>query len=227
MKEQCLLIVEDDRNIRELLHINLRGEGYSTLESDNGLQGLEMARTHSPDLILLDIMLPGMDGFQVCRELQRTAATAHIPIIMLTARDTEVDRIVGLELGADDYVAKPFSVRELLLRVRARLRRQEPSPVTANLQGLAIAVDSTAHRVTVAGKAVDLTATEFRLLEDLMTHAGAVRTREQLLDHVWGYQFEGYARTVDTHVRRLRAKLGESAAMVETVRGVGYRFSTE
>lgn len=224
MKQQSLLIVEDDTNIRELLTYNLQREGYSTLEADNGLQGLAMARTHKPDLILLDVMLPGMDGFQICRELERDAATAAIPILILTARGDEVDRIVGLELGAADYVAKPFSVRELLLRVRAVLRRQEPGAATAHLQRHNIEVNGEAHRVTVAGEAIELTATEFRLLEDLMSHAGAVRTREQLLNNVWGYQFEGYARTVDTHVRRLRTKLGESAEMVETVRGVGYRF---
>ncbi|MDY5393808.1 MAG: winged helix-turn-helix domain-containing protein, partial [Desulfovibrio sp.] len=172
----------------------------------------------------LDLMLPGMDGCDVCRRLKAQPVTAAIPVLMLTARGEEVDRIVGLTLGADDYVVKPFSVRELVLRIRAILRRgSRPGTGTALCRG-ALLLDVEAHRVTLDGQEVALTATEFRLLEDLMRHAGAVRTREQLLNAVWGYSFEGYARTVDTHVRRLRAKLGEEAAALETVRGVGYRL---
>lgn len=224
MSTQTILIVEDEEDIRQLLTFNLQREGFATLESGDGKQGLEKARSHKPDLILLDVMLPGMDGFQVCRELERDPVTACIPIIMLTARGEEVDRIVGLELGADDYVVKPFSVRELILRVRAILRRQTAATSTPRVTRHGISVDPSAHRVLVGETQVELTATEFRLLEDLMRHAGAVRTREQLLNTVWGYQFEGYARTVDTHVRRLRAKLVEAADLVETVRGVGYRF---
>lgn len=224
MSTQTILIVEDEEDIRQLLTFNLQREGFATLESGDGKQGLEKARSHKPDLILLDVMLPGMDGFQVCRELERDPVTACIPIIMLTARGEEIDRIVGLELGADDYVVKPFSVRELILRVRAILRRQTAATSTPRVARHGISVDPSAHRVLVGETQVELTATEFRLLEDLMRHAGAVRTREQLLNTVWGYQFEGYARTVDTHVRRLRAKLVEAADLVETVRGVGYRF---
>lgn len=224
MSTQTILIVEDEEDIRQLLTFNLQREGFATLESGDGRLGLEKARAQKPDLILLDVMLPGMDGFQVCRELERDPVTACIPIIMLTARGEEVDRIVGLELGADDYVVKPFSVRELILRIRAILRRQSAATSTPRVTRHGIHVDPAAHRVTVDGEQVELTATEFRLLEDLMRHAGAVRTREQLLNTVWGYQFEGYARTVDTHVRRLRAKLGTAADLVETVRGVGYRF---
>ena len=209
---QRILVIEDENDIRQLLRFNLEREGFAVLEAADGLGGLHMATSELPDLVVLDLMLPGMDGCDVCRRLKAQPVTAAIPVLMLTARGEEVDRIVGLTLGADDYVVKPFSVRELVLRIRAILRRGS-RPGTG-----------TAHRVTLDGQEVALTATEFRLLEDLMRHAGAVRTREQLLNAVWGYSFEGYARTVDTHVRRLRAKLGEEAAALETVRGVGYRL---
>ena len=202
---QQILIVEDEADIRELLRFNLEREGFTVHEAADGTQGLALARQHTPDLVLLDVMLPGVDGFEVCRRLGAQAETSHIPVLMLTARGEEVDRVVGLSLGADDYVVKPFSVRELMLRHGIRLRTE-------------------AHSAEVEGELLNLTATEFRLLEDLLRHAGSVRTREQLLNNVWGYSFEGYARTVDTHVRRLRAKLGEAAPMLETVRGVGYRI---
>lgn len=218
-----ILIVEDEEDIRELLVFNLQREGYTTLQAADGMQGLELARLKQPQMILLDLMLPGMDGFTVCKELERDPKTAPIPIIMLTARGEEIDRIVGLELGADDYVVKPFSVRELILRIKAILRRQAVVRSTSMLTRHAISIDPSAHKVRVEDTEIDLTATEFRLLEDLLRNAGTVRTREQLLNTVWGYQFEGYARTVDTHVRRLRAKLGSSAETIETVRGIGYR----
>ncbi len=224
MSKELVLIVEDETDIRELLAFNLSREGFETLEADDGLKGLELAKSRHPNIILLDVMLPEKDGFQVCRDLEKDPNTAHIPIIMLTARGEEVDRIVGLELGADDYVVKPFSVRELILRIRAILRRQQQVKQSPNLHKHGIHLDPSAHTVNCHGTLIELTATEFRLLEDIMRHAGTVRTREQLLNSVWGYQFEGYARTVDTHVRRLRAKLGTEADNLETVRGVGYRF---
>ncbi len=224
MQKERILIVEDEADIRELIAFNLEREGFETITAEDGVQGIELARAHKPDIILLDVMMPKKDGFQVCRELERDAHTAHIPIIMLTARGEEVDRIVGLELGADDYVVKPFSVRELILRIRVILRRQQQAQTSPSLQKHGISLDPAAHTVSVQGQLTELTATEFRLLEDIMRHSGTVRTREQLLNSVWGYQFEGYARTVDTHVRRLRAKLGECADNLETVRGVGYRF---
>ena len=221
---QRILVIEDENDIRQLLRFNLEREGFAVLEAADGLGGLHMATSELPDLVVLDLMLPGMDGCDVCRRLKAQPVTAAIPVLMLTARSEEVDRIVGLTLGADDYVVKPFSVRELVLRIRAILRRgSRPGTGTALCRG-ALLLDVEAHRVTLDGQEVALTATEFRLLEDLMRHAGAVRTREQLLNAVWGYSFEGYARTVDTHVRRLRAKLGEEAAALETVRGVGYRL---
>ncbi len=221
---QRILVIEDENDIRQLLRFNLEREGFAVLEAADGLGGLHMATSELPDLVVLDLMLPGMDGCDVCRRLKAQPVTAAIPVLMLTARGEEVDRIVGLTLGADDYVVKPFSVRELVLRIRAILRRgSRPGTGTALCRG-ALLLDVEAHRVTLGGQEVALTATELRLLEDLMRHAGAVRTREQLLNAVWGYSFEGYARTVDTHVRRLRAKLGEEAAALETVRGVGYRL---
>lgn len=218
-----ILIVEDEQDIRELLAYNLEKEGYATVQAADGKEGLDLARSRKPDLILLDLMLPKMDGLAVCRELERDSGTVRIPIIMLTARGEDVDRILGFELGADDYVVKPFNIRELLLRIRAILRRQvmvESNPV---LMRHGVSVDPAAHKVTVLGQDVELTATEFRLIEDLLRNAGRVRTREELLAAVWGYQFEGYARTVDTHIRRLRNKLGDAAEIIETVRGVGYR----
>jgi len=222
--KQKILIIEDEADIRDLLAYNLQKEGFATLEAGDGRHGLETARVKAPALILLDLMLPGMDGLAVCRELERDPATASIPIIMLTAKGEEMDRVVGLELGADDYVVKPFSVRELILRIRNILKRQIQAGSGASLARHGVTVNQRAHKASVNGADVSLTATEFRLLENLMRHAGQVLSREQLLNNVWGYQFEGYARTVDTHMRRLRVKLAAAADMVETVRGVGYRF---
>lgn len=223
MPEDTILVVEDEEDIRQLLVFHLQREGYAALEAGDGKTGLELARFRKPALILLDVMLPLMDGFTVCKELERDPGTSLIPVIMLTARGEEVDRILGLELGADDYVVKPFNTRELLLRVKAILRRQQTAIARPHLARDGVDIDPAAHRVQVQGREVELTATEFRLLEDLLRNAGRVRTREQLLNSVWGYQFEGYARTVDTHIRRLRAKLGDGSDIVETVRGVGYR----
>ena len=221
---QQILVVEDEADIRELLRFNLEREGFSVLEAADGPQALDMARRHTPALVLLDVMLPGLDGFEVCRRLGAQTETAHIPILMLTARGEKMDRVVGLSLGADDYVVKPFSVRELMLRVRAVLRRGGRETQSPALERHGIRLRTDAHTAEVEDTPLNLTATEFRLLEDLLRHAGTVRTREQLLNKVWGYSFEGYARTVDTHVRRLRAKLGPAAPLLETVRGVGYRI---
>ncbi|MBG0775124.1 MAG: response regulator transcription factor [Desulfovibrionaceae bacterium] len=226
MDKQTVLIVEDDEDISQLLAFNLEGAGFKALAAADGLRGLELAREKKPDLVILDIMLPGMDGFEVCKELKRDAATIGVPVIMLTARGEEVDRIVGLELGADDYVVKPFSPRELLLRVRAILKRAAPAGDDRSrwvLEGLEVDMD--AHKVQVDSEDIPLTATEFKLLSELIRRRGRVQTRDQLLNTVWGYEFEGYARTVDTHIRRLRQKIGDYAKFIETVRGVGYRFT--
>jgi len=220
-----VLIIEDDKDILNLVAWHLKAADYEVLKAEDGVSGLETALREKPDLVVLDLMLPGMDGLDVCKTLKRNKETGAMPIIMLTARGEEADRIVGLELGADDYVVKPFSPRELVLRVQAVMRRAAaPAPAQDVLAEEGIAVDVQAHRVWIDGEEVVLTATEFKLLSELMHNRGRVLTRDRLLDRVWGYQFEGYARTVDTHIRRLRQKLGPYAHLVETIRGVGYRF---
>jgi two-component system phosphate regulon response regulator PhoB len=225
MEKSTILVVEDDIDILQLVDHNLKSADFHVLTAQDGYQALSLAKKHLPQLVILDLMLPGLDGFEVCKELKRSPTTKNIPVLMLTARGEEVDRIVGLELGADDYVVKPFSPRELVLRVRAILRRFSPeeSAVT-RWQRNGLGVDFDSHRVTVDNQETILTATEFRLLAELIRNLGKVLTRDQLLDKVWGYQFDGYARTVDTHIRRLRQKIGPYAEWIETVRGVGYRF---
>ena len=218
-----IYLLEDDDSIRDLVIYTLNSQGMEARGFDRPSAFWEAVREELPSLALLDIMLPEEDGISVLKKLRKDGRTARLPIIMLTARGEDVDRILGFELGADDYVVKPFNIRELLLRIRAILRRQvmvESNPV---LTRHGVSVDPAAHKVTVLGQDVELTATEFRLIEDLLRNAGRVRTRAELLAAVWGYQFEGYARTVDTHIRRLRNKLGDAAEIIETVRGVGYR----
>ncbi len=225
MSKMKVLIVEDDKDILELLSYNMQASCFDVLTSRDGFDALSVARQNLPDLILLDLMLPNLDGFEVCKELKRDPETKNIPILMLTARGEEVDRIVGLELGADDYVVKPFSPRELILRIRAILRRSATdTSAEAIWQHEGLRVDFEGHKASLHGEEIALTATEFKLLVELVKSRGKVQTRDQLLDKVWGYHFEGYARTVDTHVRRLRQKLGIYSDWVETVRGVGYRF---
>ena len=215
-----ILVVEDNAGLRRLIGIHLRRAGYEVSEAADGQAALDLLEHSRVHLIITDVMMPRLDGLEACTKIREFS---QVPIIMLTARGEDVDRILGFELGADDYVVKPFNIRELLLRIRAILRRQvmvESNPV---LTRHGVSVDPAAHKVTVLGQDVELTATEFRLIEDLLRNAGRVRTREELLAAVWGYQFEGYARTVDTHIRRLRNKLGDAAEIIETVRGVGYR----
>ncbi|ROQ90998.1 response regulator [Desulfosoma caldarium] len=226
MARKKILVVEDDKDILNLVAWHLKAADYEVLKAEDGVSGLETARREKPNLIVLDLMLPGMDGLDVCKALKRHESTAFIPIIMLTARGEEADRILGLELGGDDYMVKPFSPKELVLRVQAVMRRSAPSPSPPQeaLTADGLRVDAHAHRVWIDDREVSLTATEFKLLLELMTHKGRVMSRDRLLDCVWGYQFEGYARTVDTHIRRLRQKLQGYAGLVETVRGVGYRF---
>ena len=222
---KTILIIEDDRDILNLIDWHLKADGYQTLKSENGAEGLEIAIKKHPDLIVLDLMLPGMDGLQVCKALKRNETTESIAIIMLTARGEEVDRVVGFELGADDYIVKPFSPRELILRIRAIMRRAErETEKPPLLQYKELYIDQERFQATIENAPLQLTLTEFNLLLELIQNKGKVRTRDQLLDRVWGYQFEGYARTVDTHIRRLRQKLGPYADDIETVRGVGYRF---
>jgi two-component system, OmpR family, phosphate regulon response regulator PhoB len=191
----------------------------------NGPSALEQVKKERPSLIILDLMLPGMDGKEVCRAVKSNPSTQSIPILMLTARAEEVDRIVGFELGTDDYVSKPFSPRELVLRVKAILRRKEvPQEGGTSIETGDILIDIDRHQVSVGSHRARLTTTEFKLLVELASKRGRVLTREHLLDKVWGYTYEGYARTVDTHIRRLREKLGSSGESIETIRGVGYRY---
>jgi DNA-binding response OmpR family regulator len=220
-----ILIVEDEPDVVDLLILQLRkAGGFSVLTAHDGVEGLKKARTESPALIVLDLMLPRMPGLEVCKVLKTDALTSHIPIIMLTAKAEEVDRIVGLEFGADDYVTKPFSPREMLLRIKAILRRGQGKMSEEKMTRGPITIDSARHRVLVGGKPIILTAVEFKLLSMLMQRPGRVQARDRLLNEVWGYETAIDTRTVDTHVRRLREKLGKAAGVIETVRGFGYRL---
>jgi two-component system phosphate regulon response regulator PhoB len=226
MSRPLVCVVEDEPDLAEVLRFNLEKAGYRVDVQARGDAALEAIRKQPPALVVLDLMLPGLDGLEVTRLLKRDPATSRVPIVMLTAKGEEVDRIVGLELGADDYIPKPFSPREVVLRIRAVLRRREESaaPAAAALVAGAIRLDPEAHRVEVRGKEVLLTATEFKLLERLLDRRGRVQTRARLLADVWGYAEDVDSRTVDTHVRRLRRKLGPEADRLETVIGVGYRL---
>ena len=221
-----MLVVEDEPDIRHLIAHHLTREGFQCREVATGAEALRAVRASVPDLIVLDLMLPQIDGLEVCRRLRGDAATAAIPIIMLTAKHDEVDRIVGLELGADDYVAKPFSPKELIARVRAVLRRARPEATARVYREGDITLDPARHATTVHGAAISLTPKEFDLLHVLLEAAGRVLTREHLLTRVWGYAHadEIESRTVDVHVRRLRAKLGAEGRRIATVKGVGYRL---
>ncbi len=224
-----ILVVEDEPDILDLVSYNLKQAGFEVVPVATGEEALAVAAREKLSLVVLDLMLPGIDGLEVCRLLKQRPDSKDVPVLMLTARSEEVDRIVGLELGADDYLLKPFSPRELVLRIRAILRRGQSGELAEGerIQLGPLLIDPIGHRVQVAGNAVDLTATEFRLLLTLAQRRGRVQSREELLNVVWGYEYNGYRRTVDTHVRRLREKIGEAADMVETVRGVGYRFRRE
>lgn len=218
-----ILIIEDEPDLQKVLAYNLRQAGHEPLQALRGIDGLELARTERPELVLLDLMLPDVSGNEVCRRLKADGATAHIPVVMLTARGEEIDRVVGFELGADDYVVKPFSVRELLLRIQAVLRRQVAQANPQDVFG-PLSIDREAHRVRVLGEEAPLTALEFRLLVALYDARGRVLTRSVLLEQVWGIEADITTRTVDTHVKRLRQKIGLAGDYILTMRGVGYRF---
>ncbi len=224
-----ILIVDDEPDLAATLAFNLESQGYTTTVAGTGGAALEQARQRRPDLMLLDVMLPDISGLEVCRRLRHDSALSAVPVLMLTARGEEIDRVLGLEVGADDYLVKPFSVRELLLRVQAILRRSVTPAVPVEGQtGVTrfgvLVVDEPAHRAIVGGVEAQLTALEFRLLTTLLERKGRVQTRERLLDDVWGITADVTTRTVDTHVKRLREKLGAAAEYIETLRGVGYRF---
>lgn len=222
-----ILIVDDEQDILDVLEFNLGQAGYEVVSAATGKEGLELAVTLKPDLVVLDLMLPDLSGTEVCRLLRNSPAGKQIPVLMLSARGDEIDRVVGFELGADDYVTKPFSVRELLLRVRAVLRRAVPQAPTNQARSArfgVLRIDRDAHRVWVEEEEVVLTALEFKLLVTLFERKNRVQTRSSLLEHVWGIHAHISTRTVDAHVKRLREKLGAARDYVETVRGVGYRF---
>ncbi len=220
-----ILVADDEPDALELVGFNLKQAGFEVVTADDGAEALKKARETRPDLVLLDLMLPEIDGLEVCKALRRDPATAAIPVIMLTAKAAEIDRVLGLELGADDYVTKPFSPRELVLRVRNLLKRRtestgQPEHITVG----ELTIDIPRHLVTVNRRRVDLTATEFKLLTVLARRRGRVQSRDQLLQDVWEYDNVIDTRTVDTHMRRLREKMGPAARYLDTVRGVGYRF---
>jgi two-component system, OmpR family, phosphate regulon response regulator PhoB len=220
-----VLIVDDERDLVRLLEFNLQQAGFETATAYAGEEALQKVRQRIPDLIVLDLMLPDIPGNEVCRQLKASPRTRHVPVLMLTARTEEVDRVVGFEVGADDFVTKPFSVRELVLRIRAILRRGSGAePDEARDQVGPIRVDPGAHRAYVEGQEIALTALEFKLLTTFMSRLGRVQTREALLQDVWGVSSDLQTRTVDTHVKRLREKLGSGRDLIETVRGIGYRM---
>ncbi|MDM7922399.1 MAG: response regulator transcription factor, partial [Pyrinomonadaceae bacterium] len=222
---QSILIIEDDADIAESLLYNFKREGFRTSVAESGEKGLRIAldEKQSPSLIILDLMLPGMSGMELCRRLRREPSTETTPIIMLTAKAAESDKIAGLDTGADDYIVKPFSVKEVIARARAVLRRAEKE-ASPRYEDARLTVDFEDMRVIADGEDVKLTRKEFALLEHLIKNSGRVATRQQLLDNVWGYSYFGDTRTLDVHIRRLRQKMGDAGSVIETVVGVGYRF---
>lgn len=226
---QRILIADDERDLLDLVEYHLKAEGFETIRAERGDDALKLAQTQAPNLILLDIMMPGMSGLDVLKALRADDRTVTIPVICLTARADEIDRVLGLELGADDYIAKPFSPREMTLRVKAILRRlqRDPDEDTTLLQHAELSVDTERYKVIVKGDAKQLTALEYKLLTFLMQRRGRVQSRETLLDGVWGYNAYVTTRTVDTHITRLREKLDDAGRYIETVRGMGYRFTDD
>jgi two-component system phosphate regulon response regulator PhoB len=223
-----ILVVEDERDIQDVIAYNLQQAGYDVVLASRGDDAVRIAKQQRPDLVLLDLMLPGLSGKEVCQAIRRDPSTAPTPVVMLTAKGEEVDRVVGLEVGADDYVTKPFSMRELMLRVQTILRRTNGKTVNGaggNFEFGSLRVDVDAHRAWVENREIELTALEFKLLVTLHERKNRVQRRETLLNDVWGISADVTTRTVDTHVKRLREKLGVAGAFIETVRGVGYRFS--
>ena len=226
-KPKKILVVDDEADVTELVAYHLKAKGYVVETINNPNSSVGVARTFFPDLVILDVMMPEVTGLQICRMLRADPQLEAVPVIFLTAKAEEADRVQGLEIGADDYICKPFSTKELILRVESILRRVSDGAPSEpkRLQAGQIAIDVERHEAVVNGRAVELTATEFRLLRLLIERRGRVQTREHLLINVWNYETEIETRTVDTHVRRLREKLGSEADWIETIRGVGYRFA--
>jgi two-component system alkaline phosphatase synthesis response regulator PhoP len=225
MNKATILIIDDEKDLIEMVRYNLDKDGYDVISATDGQTGLEIAQRHKLDLIVLDLMMPGIDGLEVCRRLRSDPRTGRIPLIMLTAKATEADRIVGLELGADDYITKPFSPRELVARVKAILRRtatqSEPQQVIRHGE---LSIDLTRHEVTVGGKPISLTATEFRILHFLASRPGRVLTRDDIIDAALGRDANVFDRTIDVHITAIRRKLGQGSDRIETIRGFGYKF---
>ena len=229
MANEKILVVDDEEHILELISFNLTNNGYKVIKANNGIDAVRLAIEEKPNLILLDLMIPGKDGYDVCREVRSNSEIRNIPIIMLTAKSEELDKILGLELGADDYITKPFSVRELLARVKAVLRRfSVVEPESSVLVFGNLKADFEKREIHVKDKKLDLTLKEFELLEILIRNKGKILTRDTLLDKIWGYEYIGETRTVDVHIRYLRKKVEEddkNPKLIETIRGVGYRFN--
>jgi len=222
-----ILIVEDERDIVQAVEYNLKKEGFDTAKAYDGIQGLKLASESAPDLILLDLMLPGIDGLELCRRIKKEPKTENIPVIMLTAKSGETDKVVGLEMGADDYITKPFSMRELVARIKSILKRygKKVKDVKPSLKFPDLEIDTEKHEVSAAGKKIVLTAKEFALLLYLAENKEKVFARDRLLDSVWGIEAAVETRTVDVHIRRLRQKLGKAGRHLITLRGVGYKFT--
>ncbi len=226
--EKTILVVDDEAHIQELIKFNLIKNGFRVITADNGIDALKVAEEEKPDLIFLDLMLPGMDGLEVCKSIRKNSVIESTPIIMITAKGEELDKILGLELGADDYITKPFSVRELVARAKAILRRTSFKPEDNGFKFGDISIDYQKHEVYKGGEKVELTLKEFELLEILIKNKGKVMTRDFLLDKIWGYEYVGETRTVDVHVRHLRQKIEEndkSPIYIQTIRGIGYKFN--
>ncbi|MBV4426791.1 response regulator transcription factor [Clostridium tyrobutyricum] len=230
MSQDKILIVDDEEHICELIKFNLENNGYKAIISHNGVDAISKVEKDMPNLILLDLMLPGMDGYDVCKEIKRNPNLFSIPIIMITAKGEEFDKVLGLELGADDYVTKPFSVRELLARVKAVLRRTTVKEINKSYAFDNININFEKHEVLKNSEKIELTLKEFELLQILIKNKGRVMTRDFLLDKVWGYEYVGETRTVDVHIRHIRQKIEDddkNPKYIETIRGIGYRFNSE
>ena len=228
MADEKILVVDDEEHILELIKFNLEKNGYKVICANNGIDAIKSAKEQLPQLMLLDLMLPGMDGLDVCKEIRKDSSMSNMPIIMITAKGEEIDKIIGLELGADDYITKPFSVRELLARIKAILRRSTMQVIEKTFKVGNLAIDFGKHEVIKDESKVDLTLKEFELLEILIKNKGRVMTRDFLLDKIWGYEYLGETRTVDVHIRHLRQKIEEddkNPRYIQTIRGIGYRFN--
>jgi len=228
MADEKILVVDDEEHIQELIKFNLEKSGYKVICAGNGIDAIKLAKEQLPQLMLLDLMLPGMDGLDVCKEIRKDSNMSNMPIIMITAKGEEIDKIIGLELGADDYITKPFSIRELVARIKAILRRTTMQIVEKTFKVGNLAIDFAKHEVIKSENKIDLTLKEFELLQILIKNKGRVMTRDFLLDKIWGYEYVGETRTVDVHIRHLRQKIEDddkNPVYIQTIRGIGYRFN--